>query len=293
MSIGRARDYMNSPAGQSFIDISDGSVYSCEHVKKKLADIIQSGAIPNLLFHGKPGSGKRTIVNWFMLKLYNTPEISEKMVYYVDCNVNNGIQYIRDEVHFIAKKNIDTDSAITFKTILFLNADKLTIDAQSALRRCMEIHDKHTRFIFVTSYKSLLTKPILSRMGHIHVMPKDILGNYVDVNLIRKNNELSYITEISSNLEEYLDSIVLDVRNNNPSFLINVSRNIVDMGYSALNVIEYIVLSRTIDPSVKYRNISAANYFRKLVKNEEALIFIILSDVLIRKETDMKKICAL
>ena len=41
-----------------------------------------------------------------MLKLYKTAEIAEKMVYYVDCNVNSGIQYIRDEIHFIAKKNI-------------------------------------------------------------------------------------------------------------------------------------------------------------------------------------------
>jgi hypothetical protein len=261
-------------------------------VKEKLRNIISSGAVPNLLFHGKHGSGKRTIANWFMLELYKTPEISEKMVYYVDCNVNNGIQYVRDEIHFIAKKNIDTDSVITFKTILFLNAEKLTIDAQSALRRCMEIHDKHTRFMFVTSYKSFLTKPILSRVGHIHVMPMDVRGNLVAANMLRQTNT-SYITELDAELEEYLDSIALDVRSDNPAFLVNVSRKIVDMGYSALNVIEYLTRSRGIVSVVKYRNISAANYFRKLVKCEEALIYIILSDVLIRKETDMKKICAM
>lgn len=286
--MGRASDFVSSPATQIFSGIMSESDYSHSHAEQKLLSIIASGAVPNLLFYGKNGSGKRTVLNWFMMQLYETTAILDRMVYYVDCNLNNGIQYIRDEVHFIAKKNIDTESRTTFKTIIFLNADKLTVDSQSALRRCMEIHNTHTRFMFVTTRKSFITKPILSRMGQIHIMAKRN-GSFIDVNMNRSDTS-TYITDSYDELDDYLDTVLLNVHKDNPSLLIAAAKNIVEMGYSGLNVIEYIRGSCRIPPSVKYRNISEANTCRGIIKNEEALIFSILTNSLIRKEPFVKNI---
>ena len=51
---------------------------------------------------------------------------------------------------------------LLFKSIILSNADKLTIDAQSALRRCIEEFSHTTRFfILLEDYNNLL-KPIIS-----------------------------------------------------------------------------------------------------------------------------------
>ena len=44
---------------------------------------------------------------------------------------------------------------------------KLTIDAQSALRRCIEIYSHNTRFFFIVENKNKLLKPIISRFASI------------------------------------------------------------------------------------------------------------------------------
>jgi hypothetical protein len=50
-----------------------------------------------------------------------------------------------------------------------LNADSLTIDAQSALRRCIELFSHNTRFFILVENKERLLNPILSRFCEIYV----------------------------------------------------------------------------------------------------------------------------
>ena len=42
-----------------------------KNIYKKLDHFLKSEKVPNLLFHGSSGSGKRTIVNYFINKIYN------------------------------------------------------------------------------------------------------------------------------------------------------------------------------------------------------------------------------
>jgi hypothetical protein len=58
---------------------------------------------------------------------------------------------------------------VSFKTIVLFNADSLTIDAQSALRRCIELFSYNTRFFIVVENKEKLLNPILSRFCEIYV----------------------------------------------------------------------------------------------------------------------------
>jgi len=111
----------------------------------------------------------------------------------------------------------------------------------------------------------------------------------VDVNMNRLDTS-TYITASYDELNDYLDTLLMNVRTDNPTQLIDAAKDVVEMGYSGLNVIEYIRESHRIPPNVKYRNISEANMCRGIIKNEEALIFSILTNSLIRKESSVKNI---
>ena len=64
------------------------------------------------------------------------------------------------------------------------NADNLTIDAQSALRRCIEQYNHSTRFFIIIENKYKLLRPILSRFSQMNIASKNVntivnLNNYL------------------------------------------------------------------------------------------------------------------
>ena len=132
-----------------------------ENIKEKLEYFYTKHKIPNIIFHGSSGSGKRTLVNDFIHKIYeNDKEKIKNYVMYVNCAHGKGIKFIRDELKFFAKTHINSNGGYTFKSIILLNADKLTMDAQSALRRCIELFSHNTRFFIIVEDKYNLLKPI-------------------------------------------------------------------------------------------------------------------------------------
>lgn len=92
-------------------------------------------------------------------------------------NFDGGITDSKNEMYgegdkttsYNEKINKNKETGIFFKTIILLNADFLTIDAQSALRRCIELFSYNTRFIIIVENKNKLLYPILSRFCEIHV----------------------------------------------------------------------------------------------------------------------------
>jgi len=142
-------------------------------IESKLDFFLKSGKIPNIIFHGSSGSGKRTILHNFLNKIYDGDRDKLKSnIMMVNCSHGKGIKFIRDELKFFAKTNIRTNSGIMFKSIVLLNADSLTIDAQSALRRCIELFSNNTRFFIVVEKIQRLLNPILSRFCEIYIPEK-------------------------------------------------------------------------------------------------------------------------
>ena len=151
-------------------------------IKKKLNSFIETGKIPNIIFHGASGSGKRTIVKKFISDIYNNnKELIKSYVMYVNCAHGKGIKFIRDELKFFAKTHVNVDCNGNFKTIVLSNADELTIDAQSALRRCIELFSHTTRFIIIVQDKYKLLKPILSRLCEIFVDEPILNGKRINL----------------------------------------------------------------------------------------------------------------
>jgi endonuclease/exonuclease/phosphatase family metal-dependent hydrolase len=103
-------------------------------------------------------------------KIYdNNREKIKSFVMYVNCSHFKGIKFIREDLKFFSKTHIHSDGGNVFKCIILLNADKLTMDAQSALRRCIELFSHNTRFFIVAENKNILMKPILSRFCEIYI----------------------------------------------------------------------------------------------------------------------------
>lgn len=141
-----------------------------QSIKQRLDRFIYNNRIPHIIFHGISGSGKLTLVKDFIHRIYHGDRNKLKsLVMIVNCSHGKGIQFIRDEIKFFAKTNISTKSGTEFKTIVLLNAHHLTADAQSALRRCIELFSYNTRFFIVVENKNKLLTPILSRFCEIYV----------------------------------------------------------------------------------------------------------------------------
>jgi len=160
-----------------------------ENIYQKLNYFYEQQKIPHIIFHGSSGCGKRTIVDNFLKKIYQNDNKKMKTnVMFVNCaHGKGGIKFIREDLKFFAKTNIHSNSGVLFKTIILLNADKLTIDAQSALRRCIELFSSNTRFFIIVENKHKLLNPILSRFCEIYV--PEYIDNCKVINLHQLNQQ--------------------------------------------------------------------------------------------------------
>jgi hypothetical protein len=241
--------------------------------------------IPNIIFHGPTGSGKKTIVNNFINLIYNNDRLKIKtFVMYVNCAHGKGIKFIRDELKFFAKTHINSNGGDIFKSIILLNADKLTIDAQSALRRCIELFSHNTRFFIIVDDKYKLLKPILSRFCEIYV--SEPIYNGINVNLYNYNlNKTFKHKEIKNQRVEWLKKELnknfnLNAIDNIYDKLILFSEKIYEKGYSGLDIIQLIennLLFTNLTDEKRYELLFGFNKVRKELRNEKILIMFILN----------------
>jgi len=153
-----------------------------QEIKAKLNEFYESNRIPHIIFNGPSGSGKQTLVQEFLKKIYRFNEnMIKNNVMHVNCSHGKGIKFIREDLKFFAKTNVQLNGGYYFKSVVLLNADNLTIDAQSALRRCIEQYSKNTRFFIIVENKQGLLPPIISRFCNIFV-PYPVI-NQTQVNL--------------------------------------------------------------------------------------------------------------
>lgn len=252
-------------------------------IKEKLDYFHDIRKIPNILFHGPSGSGKHTIVNDFIHKIYNNDkEKVNEFVMDVNCAHGKGIKFIREELKFFAKTHINSNGGDIFKSVILLNADKLTIDAQSALRRCIELFSYNTRFFIIVENKYKLLKPILSRFCEIYISEPIING--VQINLHKYNIEKTYHlnnykTTKLNKLKKELQVISKHsfVHENE---LFDMSNKLYEKGYSGLDIIHLLenesFLSKQITIDKRYELLFAFNKFRKEFRNEKVFLFTII-----------------
>ena len=267
-------------------------------IQEKLKYFIEIKKIPNIIFHGVSGCGKRTLVKLFIQDIYNhNKESIKNYVMEVNCAHGKGIRFIREELKLFARTNINLKDGETFKTIVLSNADKLTIDAQSALRRCIELFSHSTRFFIIVEDKYKLLKPILSRFCEIFV-PEPIINHKI-VNLhkyaIKETFGLDKLAKNKcENLKRELDCGGNNTENKEYTLveLIEMCTKFYEKGYNSLDVIKYIEMSppNRISDEKKYDFMITFNKIRKEFRNEKLLMMFILHFFLFRNNVTLENI---
>ena len=125
-------------------------------------NICISKNLPNLTIYGDSGSGKSYLINWLLAKLFKSH--FKERVLYMSLNDERGISTIREKIKAFSNIQVKDDKDIpSFKVIVFDQAEYISLDAQNALRRIIEMSNNISRFIFLTRNTRCIIDPILSR----------------------------------------------------------------------------------------------------------------------------------
>jgi DNA polymerase III delta prime subunit len=252
-------------------------------IKDKLEYFHNNKKIPNIIFNGPSGSGKSSIVNDFITLIYDgNKERIRDFVMYVNCAHGKGIKFIREELKFFAKTHINSNGGDIFKSIVLLNGDKLTMDAQSALRRCIELFSHNTRFFIIVEDKYKMLKPILSRFCEIYIPEPEYNGKII--NLYKYNlGQIFKMGDIKAKrvewLRDELDKVFLKGNSISESSLLNFVTKLYEKSYSALDIIQILEDGQihVADSNKQYELLIAFNKVRKEFRNEKLLLLFVLN----------------
>lgn len=140
-----------------------------EEVIASVRSYINNKNSPHLIFYGVPGTGKTTTVRCFGKAMYG-PRYN-KMVMEINASEERGIDMIRNKVKPFVSVKPPPDSLIKFKLIILDEADSITDDAQSMLRRVIEKYSSISRFCFICNRINKINLAIKSRCSAFQFFP--------------------------------------------------------------------------------------------------------------------------
>lgn len=124
-----------------------------------------------MLFYGPPGTGKTSTILALAKQLYG-PAMFSSRVLELNASDERGIAIVREKVKNFARQQLTNPPTgeyrerypcPPYKIIVLDEADSMTQDAQSALRRTMETYSRITRFCLVCNYVTRIIDPLASR----------------------------------------------------------------------------------------------------------------------------------
>ena len=234
-------------------------------IQKKLDFFIKNKKIPHIIFHGI--GDKRRILKSFIYNIYNNDkEVMKRYVLYINCAHGKGIRFIRGQLKFFAKMNIKNDGGF-FKSVVLFDADKMTNDAQSALRRCIELFSHTTRFFMVIIDVNKILKPILSRFCSIYIHNHNYTSSLGDKKYMWLRNKL--VGKITDNKQ-----------------CKDLALKIYNKGYSVFDL--FNIIEKEISTENKYKYLVSFDKKRLEFRNEKMIIFYIIRTVFMRHDEDFE-----
>ena len=137
-----------------------------DDIVERLQSYIDQRDLPHLLFSGRAGIGKTTAATAIAREVYGDDWRGN----FLELNASDqrGIDVVRDRIKNFARSSFGGHD---YRIIFLDEADSLTSDAQSALRRTMEQFSDNTRFILSCNYSSKIIDPIQSRCAVFRFSP--------------------------------------------------------------------------------------------------------------------------
>eukprot|EP00037_Helgoeca_nana_P016551 m.155682 g.155682 ORF g.155682 m.155682 type:complete len:357 (+) comp23579_c0_seq1:33-1103(+) len=184
-------------------------------ISSKLKHLAACGDFPHLLFYGPSGAGKKTRIMCLLRELfgngvtkmkiehktYKTP--SDKKVeistiasnFHIEVNPSDaGIHdytIVREMLKEVAQSHVmDMGQHRGFKVVVISEADKLTKDAQHALRRIMEKYMSNCRYILCCNNSSKVIGAIRSRCLGVRVAAPSIDEVVTTLNAVAKKEHV-------------------------------------------------------------------------------------------------------
>ena len=270
-----------------------------KNIIKKIIKFAEKGKLPHIIFHGDYGSGKLSIILYFLKILLKTDKVyNRNSIPFTTSDGNNEwtINIIKSPYYFeldaadfgyndkkilssfiseICKNvNVITNK---YNIIIIKNAENLSIDAQYTFRRIMEKNFKSCRIIFSTHNTALIDESIISRCIMFRIpSPKnkelyDYLSNICDNESIPYNSpdlkEIVIRSKRNINISllllqiSYKNGVYEKVTFNQELFLESVIEEIQDYkNYKPLVIRNKIYL-------MLLHNISIHEFMEKLIQN--------------------------
>jgi replication factor C subunit 2/4 len=130
-----------------------------------------SAQLPHLLLYGPPGTGKTSAARAVVKQLFGS-DVS-KRVLELNASDARSVDTVRSTIKDFARRTAPSKSnsrssaslsqQADFNVIILDEADSMTLQAQNALRRTIELYSKTTRFFLICNYVSNILPAIASR----------------------------------------------------------------------------------------------------------------------------------
>ena len=220
-----------------------------EHLKQKVADYLETGDVPHLLFFGKAGTGKTTLAKLIV----NSVECDHIII---NASDENNVDTVRNKV-----KNFASSMGFKkWKIVILDEFDYMTPNAQAILRNLMETFSQHCRFILTCNYVEKVIDPIRSRTQEFQIVPPTKKDVAVQISQILGKEGIKFDIK---DLVPIIDSSYPDIRKVINTCQLNSSKgelkvdtaSVIDSDIKA-KVIE-ILKSSDVKPN-KWKNIRQA-----------------------------------
>lgn len=246
-------------------------IIGLNNIKTLIYKCLEKKNSPHLLLYGPSGTGKTLILKLFIKAYYgNFIDKNNDMILELNSNDERGIKIVREKINTFSKKSISTyynNKGIFHKLVILHDAETITNDAQTSLRRCIETNSKITRFIIICNDKSKIIEPIASRCCQYYFAPfknNDILNK---LNYIIKNETIDINSEIIDNI-------------------INMSDNDIR---KAINMLQYYKLYSYNNIDEYYQNYDELiiNFFNTIKKKNHSYLCNFIDNIL-KKSINIK-----